>query len=524
MPDHFSMYWRFASGLRDFLKDRITFDQCRDALAQRLQNREQNFLEAVTASIYRNANSPYLRLLRGVGCEYGDFDRMVLSDGIETALAKLCDVGVYVTLEEFKGNREIVRGSTSFRVEPGDFDAPLKSNILAIKSSATRSSGTRTAYDFEHLTLHAMSRCLTYRIAGADQFPLAMWWPTLPAGGPKQLLTSTKAGKVPVQWFAQVSKTGSGPTFRNRALTRYVVYAGRLCGVHWPAPKYTPLDRADDVANWMAKEIGRSGGCCLLTYTSSALRVCQAAKAAGLDMSGARFIVGGEPYTVAKRTEIESVGASCVSIYAFVEAGIVGVGCLHPRSADDTHLMTDSFALIPRRRNVQHSQSSVDSFLFTSILSSAPKVMLNTENGDYGVTYRSNCGCQLEELGLRTCVHTIRGFDKLTAEGMTLVGTDLLRVLEDVLPAKYGGSSSDYQIVEEEDERGRTRMSIIVSPGVGAINEAELIREVLDGLPRGSIAPAVWSEASTFRVKRASPIMTRGGKLMPLHIQRNIKR
>ena len=54
----------------------------------------------------------------------------------------------------------------------------------------------------------------------------------------------------------------------------------------------------------------------------------------------------------------------------------------------------------------------------------------------------------------------------MTGEGMTLIGTDMVRILEEDLPRRFGGSPLDYQLMEEEDERGFTRLSLVVSPDV----------------------------------------------------------
>ena len=110
-----------------------------------------------------------------------------------------------------------------------------------------------------------------------------------------------------------------------------------------------------------------------------------------------------------------------------------------------------------------HAGVSVDAFLFTSFSPATPKILLNVESGDYGVIETRSCGCKFEELGFTDHIHNIRGFDKLSSAGMTFVGTDLVRIIEEVLPAKFGGASTDYQMVEEEDKKGHTRMSIVES-------------------------------------------------------------
>ena len=108
--------------------------------------------------------------------------------------------------------------------------------------------------------------------------------------------------------------------------------------------------------------------------------------------------------------------------------------------------------------------------------------------------------------------------------GMTFIGSDLLKVMEEVLPARFGGYSTDYQMVEEEDEKGHTHMSIVVSPDIGTIDEAEVISAVLAEISKGKdtqrMMAEMWSQADTLRVKRIKPLATARGKLLPLHIQR----
>lgn len=76
--------------------------------------------------------------------------------------------------------------------------------------------------------------------------------------------------------------------------------------------------------------------------------------------------------------------------------------------------------------------------------------------------------------------------------------------------------------MEEEDEEGFTRLSLLVSPKIGVADENEVIQTVLEALGQGSVAAdltrAVWSQAKTLRVKRMEPVWTARGKLMPLHL------
>jgi hypothetical protein len=284
------------------------------------------------------------------------------------------------------------------------------------------------------------------------------------------------------------------------------------------------MDNIRQIAEWMADTMKRQGGCYMATFTSTAVRICQASRQNGLDIAGAKFSVTGEPVTEAKRKEIEAVGASACPHFVFTEAGYVGIGCFNPHGADDVHFLKDSFALIQHPRPVPHAEASVDAFLFTSLLPSGPKVLLNVESGDYGIVESRSCGCKFDELGLTEHIHTIRGFDKLTSAGMTFIGTDLLRIIDETLPARFGGSSTDYQMVEEEDSGGHTSMTILVSPDVGSIDETELIQTVLAEIGKGQdsnkLMAQFWAESNTLRVKRIRPLTTSRGKILPLHIQK----
>ncbi len=154
----------------------------------------------------------------------------------------------------------------------------------------------------------------------------------------------------------------------------------------------------------------------LLLYAlpSRAVKVCQAAIENRLDIQGTHFMVGGEPLTPAKRQQIEAAGASVTPRYVISEIGRIGCGCPRASATDDVHLCHDSVALIQHQRKVEHTDIYVNAFLFTPLLPSAPKILLNLESDDYGVVETRNCDCLFGQLGFDTHLHNIRSFAKLT--------------------------------------------------------------------------------------------------------------
>jgi hypothetical protein len=155
---------------------------------------------------------------------------------------------------------------------------------------------------------------------------------------------------------------------------------------------------------------------------------------------------------------------------------------------------------------------------------SSPKLLLNVESDDFGTLDQRRCGCALEECGLTDHLHGIFSFGKLTGEGVTLVGSEMVRVLEEELPARFGGSPLDYQLLEEEDAQGFTRLSLVISPRVELADEQAAVEAVANALRRFGVAANVarltWQQAGALRVKRMEPVWTARGKLLPLFVAR----
>jgi phenylacetate-coenzyme A ligase PaaK-like adenylate-forming protein len=255
------------------------------------------------------------------------------------------------------------------------------------------------------------------------------------------------------------------------------------------------------------------------TNVGSGIRVCLAAKEAGLDIAGTFFRLGSEPYTEARARIVAEAGCTAVCHYFMSETSRVGAACAAPEAIDDMHILLDKLALIQRDTRVS-SDESLGAFYLTTLHTSTPKLMLNVQTGDYGVVSQRQCGCLLGQLGLHTHVHSIRSFDKLTSEGMNFLGSELITLIEDVLPAKFGGSPTDYQLVEFE-EGGLTRVSLIVSPRLGAVNEAQIVEKALETLGAYNSGKRMmanyWREGQTLRVERREPYTTRTAKIPVLY-------
>jgi hypothetical protein len=119
----------------------------------------------------------------------------------------------------------------------------------------------------------------------------------------------------------------------------------------------------------------------------------------------------------------------------------------------------------------------------------------------------------------------VRSYEKLASEGMTFVATDLGRVLEETLPARFGGSGPDYQLLEEEDAEGLVRLYLLVHPRLGPIEPAGVKRVFPGELARGGdldrYMASMWERAETVEVRRQAPRPTGSGKVLFFHVSKS---
>ena len=256
---------------------------------------------------------------------------------------------------------------------------------------------------------------------------------------------------------------------------------------------------------------------------SNAARIARFADEKGISLAGTIFRVSGEPFTEAKREVIERAGARAIPIYGF-EGGAIGFGCVNPADIDDLHIDTTKVALIASPEPLK-AAPNVYPLLVTTLDEPGPRLYLNVDLGDHAALTERRCGCRLEAAGLTHHVHHIRSYEKFTTEGMNYFYGDLYDLLEKTFPAEFGGGPSDYQLVEEEDGAGQTRLTLVVHPRVENLNEKKLLARLMQALAQESRANefqlAVWKDSGTLRIRRELPLASARGKISPLFSSRS---
>jgi hypothetical protein len=499
-----------VAGLPRFLRRRIDLDGRAD-VTRLLETRQAALLGLLRRILAAPASHPVRRLLAVAGCQYGDVERLVRRDGVEGTLLALHEAGVYLTVDEFKGRAPAVRGGTTIPVTPDRLR--LSGGLAALVTATGGSRGARTPVplDLEAIGLRGLHTALPLALRGAATWQTAVWG--VPGGSLCTLLQYVGLPERPARWFLQVDRGGGRPPARYRWSAELACRVSAASGRPLPRPTGVPLTGPEPIARWMA-DVLRSGRTPHLdTFASAALRVVEAAGGAGLDLTGAQFSLTGEPTTPRRLAAICATGAKAVPRYATSECGPIGAGCLDPSTADDLHLLTSAHAVI---------QPGLGRALFvTSLQPTGPFAVLNLSLGDEGRVTTRACGCPLGDLGWTTHLDTVRSFEKLTVGGMTFFDGQVIHVLESVLPARFGGGPTDYQLVESEDAAGLPTLKLLVHPGVGpiaprAVSEAFLGALATYGETERLMAHQ-WREADLPVIVRQPPETTAVGKILHLH-------
>ncbi len=516
-------YGRFSIGLKRFLREKVTLEEAREDIRKRLQERESNFLRVAEKGIFGYSKSPYLPLLKRAGCEFGDLRDSVQRRGLEFSLRELREAGVCFTFEQFKGREPVECDGKTYYLTSRDFDNPFLRQSYYGTTGGSTGTAARVAFDLESMTAQASQNLISGAAHGTIGMPRGIWRGILPNSlGVGGLLGGAKVGNVPLRWFTPLLREDRRPSLKYRLANDWIIRLGRFYGEPFPSPEPVRLDEAVVIARWVAQTVKERGSCHMSAFASMSLRIAIAAIDEGIDLTGAVLAGGGEPPTETKANTIRKSGARYRAGYSFSEVGAVGRACVNPIDCNDQHFMKDHLALLQFPRQVPGTDIEVQAFNFTTLLATAKKILLNVEIDDYGTVETRSCGCPMEEYGFTEHIRNIRSFRKLTGEGMSLVGSEMETILYKTLPERYGGSALDYQLVEEEDELGFTKLSIHISPRLKIESEDAVINTILDGLGKESEsadgARAMWKQAKTLRVKRSDPIWTTRGKLLPLHL------
>lgn len=511
---------RFLAALPPLLRNPVTPGQARALLHQRLARRERDFLDLLDRAIYRRANHPIRRLLDLAGCLSGDLQRLVERDGLESALETLLRRGVYLTIDEFKGRKPIRRGSASFMLDPAELFNPLSARHLPAETGGSRGRRTVVPWDIRYLRDEDLSLCLLREAIGTPEWRYASWAP--PGSiAIMRILGSVLVGAVPSRWFSQIDPASAGLHARYRWSVHCLRLGALSAGVVLPRPESIRLADPMPIVRWMAATLADAGIPCVSTTSSCAVRICQTALTAGIDLTGARLVLGGEPITSARLATIQRVGAVGLPSYRTMDLGRIGQACPAGQRPDDMHLMDDLFGVVRAGEADRDRLGLIPGTLFfTPLRAFAPFVLINASLGDQAEVVPARCGCALQQAGWIRQIHSVRSAEKLSAGGISLLDSQVTRALEEILPDRFGGGALDYQLVESLEASGRAALRLLVHPRLGRLDERALVETFLTavgGTGADRVRDLQLRQGGMLVVERAVPRPTVAGKVLHLH-------
>jgi hypothetical protein len=518
------------ASLPGFFRTKITLNQAREQIRRLLDNRNDAFLELMRQCVYGNPNSPYLRLFKFVGCELADLRAQVYREGLERTLERLAAEGAYLSSDEFKGKKVVVRGRLSFQVNPRDFEISASMPGFVVQSSGTTNRPVQTSTSLEWMALRALATAVFSSAHNLFTYSHALYDAILPASSVSHLLMNAKLGMRTDRWFARLVPINNRVDgWYHYLATHSIVLMGQCFGPGFPKPEFLDSEETGRIVHWILQQNRLGKNCYIITVASSAARIARTAKEMGVSLRGTKFNVAGEPFTETKESVIKQVDAVTTSRYSNGGGISVGLGCAEPAHRDEVHVNQHLVGVISHPNPIANNAApAIHPLLLTTLHPAAPRLLINVQNGDYVTLEDRQCHCELEKVGLTQHAYNVRSYEKFTSEGMNYFYGDLFDFVERSLPSEFGGGPGDYQLLEEEDGTGQTRLTLLVHPKVGDLDEPSVLVRLHEAFSKGSrdnrFMTGIWEDAGTFRIKRAVPHSSDRGKVLPLHISMASKR
>ena len=509
-------FMRLISGLRPFLSSTLTAEESTGLIREWIRQREDRFLKKVEEAVFQYPSSPYQKLMQYAGCSLGDLRELVVNEGLDGALEQLRDAGVYVGWEEMKGREEMRRGSWSCSFHESDFNNPIISPHYMSTSGGTSGAPVRIPIDLEDHVQSAPDWAFLFQEYGFMNEPLIFWTPAHTSMA-NRYLRCAKFGKKFTKWFLLAGI----PSFSGRLRSVAVHSAIRFIG-GFPRAEAAPVHQLDRVAEFLMEQLKSGQKPVVNTPPSAAAALSTEVQKQGASLQGVSFLLGAEPVTAARRKTIESSGARAIPTYGTTEAGWIGAQFPDDTIADEVRIFRDAYAVVSRSDGGGLHAGPLP-LLFTNLRPAGPKVLINAELGDSGVLAGTECNDRAAEIGYDLRIHNIRSFRKVTAWGVTLALADLYTVLEEDMPRAFGAGVGDFQLIEEQNEKGISGLQLRVKPHVRA-SDSQLkkvfCREISGKRLYYRAMAEILNEAGALRIQRDNPIATPAGKTLPVILRR----
>ncbi len=154
-------------------------DPAREIRVQ-LEQRASRFLDTLRHTVFADPLHPYHQMFQGAGCTFGDLVTIVQREGLEPALAALHRQGVFLTHDEFKGRKPIVRSGRHIAADVSSWNNPLVSGGLLGASSGSSGVSVCTSQSIAFMRHQETHLDLIWREFGLARRAHADLRPVLP--------------------------------------------------------------------------------------------------------------------------------------------------------------------------------------------------------------------------------------------------------------------------------------------------------------------------------------------------------
>jgi len=493
----------------------------RAVIERYVNNRESNFL-GIAKSVLANPRHPYSQLFEIAGCTFADLEAGVTRSGLEATLNALLKEGVYLTLDEFRCNTEIVRSGRHIPATMKDWDTSAGGGAgEAHSSGSSGGKSQRTRYGLEYAKFGQVGGQLLIDEFGGPNGLAIIVFPILPtSSGLGICMGAARMGYQVEGWFALGSSGRNLHNFHYKALTAALVARLRLAGAKIPSPTYLEQGDFSPVAEFIARRKRDGVRSNVMGMVSSITRIAAAAIDLGVDIRGTYALVTGESLTDVKRDLIEAAGIEVFPTYATSEFGGIGSPCRQMNTGNRAHVAMASIALVSRPIDDAWCDEPVESLHITSLLSFAPRTLINVEIGDTGVIEPATCDCKYSRMGYKLQVRDMAAISKLRGQGYSLRAPEIVKLLEEGLAQKFGGRPGDYQLAEVEG-KAQTEMVLRIHPRAGVKSPEQVLQFFLAECRRtwgGWNTILHWTESNGVRVQVVAPVLAASGKFRAIRL------
>ncbi len=508
-------YGRMVAAVYQHLRSPLEADP-EGVIRNCMERREDNFL-AHAATVIARKEHPYAQMFGLAGCSYADLEASVRRHGLESTLEQLLAEGVYLTHDEFRGKKEIVRRGRHIPASISMWNNPASKGGYVQSSSGTSGRSVTTNNSIAAARLGESLGLLFLREFNVGKGVRVSVGPILPGYGLSLAVAVGRLASGFDRWFA----TGgvSWGNLHYRIITRLLVAEMRLLGLKVPNPLYLEQNDFLPAAEYISERLAAGEAAEMAGFVSAVARVAEAAVANGLDLSGCRALTFGEALTDAKREVIQSAGITVYPSYGTTDFGGIGLPCSQMTTGNCGHVQKYAIALIARKQETAWMEE-VNSLYATSILPQSPRIFINAEIGDTGIIEKATCDCLFSQLGFDLQVRDIAAISKVTAQGVTIEVIELVPLLEEALPARFGGHPGDYQLCELE-AGSQTEIVLRIAPGASREAPAEILKHFLAEVKRvygGSLSVVSWLHSAGIRAVVEPPVLTATGKFRAVRL------